>query len=133
LALGSQIYQSARAVEDLKGAYGRLEGASGDKAVLLLRVKNTIFCEWSHSGALRAWPVEWPNAPALGRSLYSRTSLMSQSLPFPPNRRYGSRGTTDGRGLYHHSSDQNRWQGSAAELLQRRAQISLSHVDWAPR
>ena len=66
LALGSRIHASARAVEDLKGAYARLDGASGDQAVLLLRVKNTIFCEWSHNGKLRAWPADWPNAPRLG-------------------------------------------------------------------
>ncbi|WP_316205344.1 EH signature domain-containing protein [Bradyrhizobium sp. SZCCHNS3004] len=133
LALGSRIHASARGVEDLKGAYARLEGASGDKAALLLRVKNTVFCEWSHSGALRAWPTDWPSAPILGRSSYSRASLMSQSLPFPASRKYGSRGTADGGGLHHHGSDQSRWQGSAAELLQRRAQISLSSIDWTPR
>jgi hypothetical protein len=133
LALGSRIHTSARAIEDLKGAYARLEGADGDKAALLLRVKNTIFCEWSHSGALRAWPVDWPNAPLLGRKLYTRNSLMGKSLPFPPKPRYGSKGTTDGRGLYHHGSDQSRWQGSAAELLERRAQIVLSPMDWMPR
>jgi len=133
LALGSRIHASARAVEDLKGAYARLEGASSDQAVLLLRVKNIIFCEWSHSGALRAWPVDWPNAPLLGRKLYTRTSLMGKSLPFPPKPKYGSRGASDGRGLHHHGSDQSRWQGSAAELLERRAQIVLSPVDWMPR
>lgn len=133
LALGSRIHTSARAVEDLKGAYARLEGADGDKAALLLRVKDTIFCEWSHSGALRAWPVDWPNAPLLGRKLYTRNSLMGKSLPFPPKPKYGSKGTTDGRGLYHHGSDQSRWQGSAAELLERRAQIVLSPTDWMPQ
>jgi hypothetical protein len=133
LALGSRIHASARAVEDLKGAFARLEGADADKAALLLRVKNIIFCEWSHSGALRAWPADWPNAPLLGRKLYTRNSLMGKSLPFPPKPKYGSKGTTDGRGLYHHGSHQSRWQGSAAELLERRAQIVLSPVDWMPR
>ena len=70
LALGSRIYASARAVEDLKRAYARLDGASGDQAVLLLRVKNLVFCEWSHNGKLRAWPAEWSNAPQLGRARY---------------------------------------------------------------
>jgi EH_Signature domain len=133
LALGSRIHASARTVEDLKGAYARLEGASSDQAVLLLRVKNIIFCEWSHSGALRAWPVDWPTAPMLGSKQYTRTGLMGKSLPFPPKPKYGSRGAPDGRGLRHHGSDQSRWQGSAAELLERRAQIVLTPVDWMPR
>ncbi|MGJ5154151.1 EH signature domain-containing protein [Bradyrhizobium sp. HKCCYLR1023] len=133
LALGSRIHASARGIEDLKGAYARLEGASGDQAVLLLRMNNTVFCEWSHSGALRAWPTDWPSAPVLNKAAYSRTSLMRQGLPFPANRKYGSRGTSDGAGLHHHGSDQNRWQGSAAELLQRRVGISLSSADWIPK
>ena len=133
LALGSRIYASARAVEDLKGAYARLEGAGGDQAVLLLRVKNIVFCEWSHSGALRAWPADWPTAPLLGRRSYAKANLMADSLPFPPKPKYGSRGAPDGRGLHHHGSDQSRWQGSAAELLERRAQIVLSPTDWMPR
>ncbi len=125
LALGSRIHASARGIEDLKGAYARLDGASGDQAVLLLCINNTVFCEWSHQGALRAWPTDWPDTPALGKPAYSRASLRGQSLPFPPNWKHGSRGTSDGAGLHHHGSDQNRWQGSAAELLQRRAGISL--------
>jgi hypothetical protein len=133
LALGSRIHASARGIEDLKGAYARLEGASSDQAVLLLRINNTVFCEWSHHGALRAWPTDWPDTPTLGKPAYSRASLRGQSLPFPPNRKYGSRGTSDGAGLHHHGSDQNRWQGSAAELLQRRAGIFLSSVDWTPK
>jgi hypothetical protein len=133
LALGSRIHASARSVEDLKGAYARLEGAGGDQAVLLLRVKNTIFCEWSHSGALRAWPVDWSNAPLLGRKLYTKASLLGKCLPFPPKPRFRSRGAPDGRGLHHHGSDQSRWQGSAAELLERRTQIVLSPTDWMPR
>lgn len=133
LALGSRIHASARGIEDLKGAYARLEGAGGDQAVLLLRINNTVFCEWSHSGALRAWPTDWPSAPVLNKTAYSRASLMGQGLLFPASRKYGSRGTSDGAGLHHHGSDQNRWQGSAAELLQRRAGISLSSADWTPK
>lgn len=133
LALGSRIHASARGVEDLKGAYARLDGARSDQAVLLLRINNIIFCEWSHMGALRAWPTDWPSAPVLGRAVYSRVSLMGESLPFPANWKYRSRGASNGAGLHHHGSDQNRWQGSAAELLQRRADILLSSEDWTPK
>jgi EH_Signature domain len=133
LALGSRIHASARAVEDLKGAYARLDGASGDQAVLLLRVKNLVFCEWSHNGKLRAWPADWSNAPRLQRRRYTRAELTGKGLPFPPNARFGSNGSADGMGLSHVGSDRNRWQGSAAELLARRAQIVLAPTDWRPR
>jgi len=133
LALGSRIYASARAVEDLKRAYARLDGASGDQAVLLLRVKNLVFCEWSHNGKLRAWPADWSNAPQLGRARYTRAELTGKGLLFPPNARFGSNGSSDGTGLSHIGSDRNLWQGSAAELLARRTQIVLAPKDWRPR
>jgi EH_Signature domain len=133
LALGSRIHASARAVEDLKRAYARLDGASGDQAVLLLRVKNLVFCEWSHNGKLRAWPADWSNAPRLGSARYTRAELTGKGLPFPPNARFGSNGSADGMGLSHVGSDRNLWQGSAAELLARRTQIVLAPNDWRPR
>jgi hypothetical protein len=132
LALGSRIHASARAVEDFKGAYARLDGANGDQAVLLLRVKNLIFCEWSHNGKLRAWPADWSNAPRLERKSYTRADLTGKGLPFPPNARFRSNGSTDGMGLSHIGSERNRWQGSAAELLARRTQIVLTPADWRP-
>jgi hypothetical protein len=133
LALGSRIHASARAVEDLKRAYARLDGASGDQAVLLLRVKNLIFCEWSHNGKLRAWPADWSNAPRLGNARYTRAELTRKGLPFPRNNRFGSNGSADGMGLSHIGSDRNLWQGSAAELLAQRARIVLAPTDWRPR
>ncbi|WP_315734060.1 EH signature domain-containing protein [Bradyrhizobium sp. SZCCHNR1093] len=133
LALGSRIYASARAVEDLKRAFARLDGASGDQAVLLLRVKGLVFCEWSHNGKLRAWPADWSNAPQLGRARYTRAELTGKGLPFPPSARFGSNGSSDGMGLSHIGSDRNQWQGSAAELLARRTQIVLGPKDWWPR
>jgi len=132
LALGSRIHASARAVEDLKGAYARLDGANGDQAVLLLRVKNLIFCEWSHNGKLRAWPADWSNAPRLERKSYTRSELTGKGLPFPRNAKFGSNGSADGMGLSHIGSDRNLWQGSAAELLAQRARIVLAPADWRP-
>jgi hypothetical protein len=133
LALGSRIHASARAVEDLKGAYARLDGVSGDQAVLLLRVKNLVFCEWSHNGKLRAWPADWSNAPRLESKRYTRAELTGKGLPFPPNAKFGSKGSADGMGLSHVGSDRSLWQGSAAELLARRTQIVLAPSDWRPR
>jgi hypothetical protein len=133
LALGSRIHASARAVEDLKRAYARLDGASGDQAVLLLRVKNLIFCEWSHNGKLRVWPADWSNAPRLGNAKYTRAELTGKGLPFPRNNRFGSKGSADGMGLSHIGSDRNQWQGSAAELLAQRVRIVLAPTDWRPR
>jgi hypothetical protein len=135
LALGSRVHASARAIRDLSGAYGRLEGGrvAGDQSVLLLRVGPLIFCEWSHNGRLRAWPADWQSAPALHRASYTRDDLTRKGLPFPPNQQFGSRGSADGMGLSHIGSDRSYWQGSAAELLARRARVYLTEADWKPR
>lgn len=135
LALGSRVYGSARAVKDLNGSYGRLEGGrvAGDQSVLLLKIGKYVFCEWSHNGKLRVWPSDWKAAPRLERSSYSREDLTTQGLPFPPSPRLGSRGAPDGHGLSHIGSERSYWQGSAAEFLARHAGVQLSPADWMPR
>jgi EH signature protein len=135
LALGSQVHASARAVGELNGAYARLEGAgvSRTQAVLLLRIRNLVFCEWSHQGRLRVWPADRGKAPRLNLPSYTRGDLTAAGLPFPPNPEFGSKGTKTGAGLSHFGPERNYWQGSAAELLARRAGINLTPEDWKPR
>jgi hypothetical protein len=135
LALGSRVHSSAKTVSDLAGAFGRLEGGGVDsnQSVLLMRIGPLVLCEWSHNGKLRAWPAEWKNAPALYQSSYSRDDLTGKGLPFPPNPATGSRGSDDGLGLAHNGSDRGLWQGSAAELLARRAGIRITPAEWIPR
>jgi hypothetical protein len=135
LALGSRVHSSARTLRDLAGAYGRLEGAkvASDQSVLLMRIGSLVLCEWSHNGKLRAWPADWPTAPALHRSAYSRDDLTGKGLPFPPSPVTGSRGSADGSGLSHNGSDRSVWQGSAAELLARRAGFQITQAEWMPK
>ncbi len=132
LALGSRVHASARAIRDLNGAYGRMENAS-EQSVLLFRIGPLVCCEWSHDGKLRAWPVEWQNAPKLGRALYTRKQITTKGLPFPPNPKTGKGGASDGMGLSHIGSERGFWQSSAAELLARRANVHLRPIDWRPR
>ncbi len=97
LALGNAVHTSARAVKDLNGAYARLTGSAvqSNQSILLLRVRNTIFCEWSHEGKLRAWPVDWKTAPKLYLAKYTKEDVIGAGLPFPPNLQYGSKGRQD--------------------------------------
>jgi len=132
LALGSSVHASARALRDLNGAYARLSGHT-DQSILLMRVRNTIFCEWSHNGKLRAWPVDWKTAPKLYQGSYTRYDVTGAGLPFPRDPDYGSGGSSDSNGLSHMGSDRGRWQGSVARMLVNRAGIHLTHHDWMPR
>ena len=134
LALGYKVGSAARVVRDLAGAHGRLEGGGvqGNQSVLLMHIGPLVVCEWSHNGKLRAWPRDWANAPALHRQTYARDDLVSKGLPFPPSPETGMGGSTDGMGLVHRGSDNGVWQGSAAELIARKARITLTRSDWMP-
>jgi hypothetical protein len=134
LALGPAVRLAARTIRDLAGAYAQLDGAAGDpnQSVLLMRIGPLVLCEWSHNGKLRAWPRDWANAPALYQERYAREALRTQGLPFPPNPENGKGGAADGMGLIHGGSANGLWQGSAAELIARRAGIRLGREDWMP-
>ncbi len=135
VALGPQVAALARTSRELRDTFGRVGGAGvqGNHSVLLMRVGPVTLCDWSHNGALRAWPNEWQNAPRLYKKEYHRSELTGQCLDFPPNSAYGSRGEGTGKGLRHAGSDRSSWQSSAAELLARRAGVRLTAADWRPR
>ena len=135
VALGPRVREFARASRELHGAFGRIAGAGvqGNHSVLLMRVGPVTLCDWSHNGALRAWPNDWRNVPQLYKTEYARSELTGKCLDFPPNPAYGSKGEATGKGLTHYGSDRNYWQSSAAELLARRTGVRLTVADWRPR
>jgi len=132
VALGSRVNWLARASADLKGAYGRLEGANtSGHAVLLMRIGPLTLAEYNHNGRLRAWPADWKTAPPFYKPEYTRDELFRQCLPFPPHRD-GRGGDDSGKGLVHFNPEENYWQISAAELIKQKARISLGPSDWRP-
>ncbi len=132
LAFGSKVLASARAERELGGAYSKVIGASSKHAALLMRIGDTIYCEWSHDGALRAWGKGDRHAPRLGSESYSREELTRSGLSFPNNPETGKHGAPDGNGLHHFGSEDGRWQGSAARLIALRGGPRLARSDWMP-
>ena len=134
LAFGPTIYAEARSIKELRGVFGKLHGTGvlAEHSVLLMRVGDVIFCEWSHNGSLRAWPTDWGAAPRLTRSAYDRRDLMAIGLPFPKNAKLKG-GNAGGTGLAHHGSNYGHWQGSVAELIARRTGLRLTERDYMPR
>jgi len=128
LALGTNVHASARARQDLASAFGRLEAASGDQSVLLLRVGPLIIAEWSHDGSMRAWLAD--DAPKLGRASYARSDLMRACLPFPSDPIRGGLSDTATSGLRHAGSATGVWQRRASQLLARHANVRLQQTDW---
>jgi hypothetical protein len=133
LALGTQTFNEAGTIHELGGAYGKLKGGDGGQSALVLRIGPLVISEFTHNGKLRVWPVEWRTAPQLGCPIYRRNELTGKCLPFPRNLHFDRGGDSTGHGLSHIGSDYDYWQGSAAELIKRRAGFGITPADWQPK
>jgi hypothetical protein len=100
-------------------AYGRLVGKSDEaQSVLLMRMGDLIFCEWSHNGKLRVTNIDGPVAPKLYGKSYDSTDLKFASMSFPSNT-----GHVHDDGLPHYHSDTRWWQTTAATFIAKRLGI----------
>ena len=134
LALGSNVYHAARAIVEMHGAFGRLEGPGvlADQSVIIFRIRNLIFCEWSNHGRVRAWVSGDPNAPRFDQKNFERRHLTRDCLRFPTNYN-GAGGTQTNDGLSHFNSHTSYWQGSVAKLINQHTGVLLNTRDWMPR
>ena len=101
--------------------FGRLEGgASPNQSVLLLRIGDLVFSEWSHSGSLRAYHEGDPAAPDFYQpSYHGQTLREAQSLDF-----HG--GMNMNPQLTHSHSESGTWQRKARDMIRRRTGIYLN-------
>src|SRR5262249_46073877 len=112
---------------DLQGSYGRLGDGNANHSVLLIRIGDLTFAEWSHNGKLRAWPNDSKNVPALFRAKYFRSELIASCLRFPAPAGRPDLGPRQDDGLTRHAGI---WQGRVAALLQQHEGIRLQARDW---
>jgi hypothetical protein len=100
-------------------AYGRLVGKSDEaQSVLLMRMGDLVFCEWSHNGKLRVTSAEGPLAPKLYKKSYDASDLKFTSLSFLSNT-----GHVHEDGLPHLHSENRWWQTTAAAFIAKRLGI----------
>ena len=135
LALGRHVYNRARTIPALRGSFGRLEGpgVGGNQSIIILRVGGLVFCEWSHSGRIRAWKAESGNAPPLRKKTnFVRDDVTKPCLIFPRNRS-GKGGSYDDGGLAHINSPQFYWQESVANLIHHNNGPLLDKRSWKPK
>lgn len=126
LALGDDALREIRTLStDKKGiGFGRLEGgAASNQSVLLLRLGNLVFTEWSHNGSLRAYEDGHTHTPKLYRASYSGTGLRAMpSLDF-------HNGENMRPELAHHHSDTGTWQRKARDFIRRHTGVYLSDME----
>lgn len=128
LALGANVVRSVRANRELQNSYGHLSGGDPNHSVLLMKIGNLIFAEWSHNGSVRAWNENSNDAPRLFKRTYERSELTRPCLQFPPPIDKPHLPTLGANGLQHHDGV---WQGRVAALLRRRTSLTLQPRDWA--
>jgi hypothetical protein len=96
-------------------AYGLLAGQYDEgQSVLLMRMGDLLFCEWSHNGKLRAVEVASFDAPKLYKKSYDAADLRFDSLLFQSNTGHAH------NGLPHLHSDRRWWQNTAAFFISKK-------------
>ncbi|SDC45081.1 EH_Signature domain-containing protein [Variovorax sp. CF079] len=122
LALGPAAREQARRLQvDEKGmGYSRLEGnVSHAQSVLLLKVGDLIFTEWSHNGSLRAYRDTDLLAPKLYQPYYYGEDLRAVlSMDF-----HG--GFNANPELRHMNSEGGTWQRKARDLIRHHTGVYL--------
>jgi hypothetical protein len=128
--LGKDIASRAKGMAELQGDFGRMN--SPTQAVLLMRLRNIVFSEWSNIGALRAWDVSDRRCPRLySTEEYPQHTLKARCLEFPDENGMVPRGAgIEGNGLRHDSPQRGLWQKRAAHLLRRKTGVELNHRDY---
>jgi hypothetical protein len=96
-------------------AYGLLAGQYDEgQSVLLMRMGDLLFCEWSHNGKLRAIEQSSFDSPNLYRKSYDAADLRFASLVFRSNTGHAH------NGLPHLHSDRRWWQNTAAFFISQK-------------
>ena len=119
VVLGPEAISYISRVSNVKNIkYAELSGGIDNQSVLLLKIGDYLFCEWSHSGRLRSQVYGAPKTPALYKNYYSANDLRFESLDFNNKQ-------NENPGLVHFSSDNGGWQERARNFIRKETGINL--------
>jgi hypothetical protein len=90
-----------------------------NQCVLMIRMGNILFCDWSHQGRLRAVPMSSKQAPKLYQPEYELFQLR-----FPTTLDF-NQGRLDDPGLVHFESKLGGWQDVARQFIGQHLGIDL--------
>ena len=133
IALGEQAVEQLQKIDQSgKLGYGELSYAkilgqiSPNQCVLMLRMGNILFCDWSHQGRLRAISASAKQAPKLYQTEYELFQLR-----FPTTLDFND-GQLDDPGLLHYESELGGWQDTARHFIGQHLGIHLDLADLMP-
>ena len=108
-------------------SYAKILGKiSPNQCVLMVRIGDILFCDWSHQGRLRAIPMSNKQAP----KLYAHSYELFQ-LRFPTPLDF-NQGQFDDPGLLHNGSELGQWQETARDFISTQLGISIPLADLLP-
>ena len=123
VALGPDAAVVLKRLDDTKQLkYAHLLGSESSQSVLLIRIGQIIFCEWSHNGRLRAQRIDSPAAPTMYKTYYESDALRFESLDF-------NNGLTQDPGLVHFNSPNGGWQERARLFIQKATGIRITQAE----
>ena len=128
IALGEQAVQELQKIDPAgELSYAKILGKiAPNQCVLMLRMGNILFCDWSHQGRLRAIPISSKQAPKLYQAEYE---LFQLRFPTPLD---FNDGRLDDPGLLHFESALGGWQDTARHFIGQQLNIHLSLSDLMP-
>ncbi|PUE57810.1 hypothetical protein B9Z36_07855 [Limnohabitans sp. Rim8] len=128
IALGEQAAVELQKI-DPSGelSYAKILGKiAPNQCVLMLRMGNILFCDWSHQGRLRAIAHNTKQAPKLYQNEYELFQLR-----FPTTLDFND-GQLDDPGLVHYESELGGWQDTARHFIAQHLGIQLPLSDLMP-
>jgi hypothetical protein len=128
IALGEQAVAELQKIDPAgELSYAKILGKiAPNQCVLMLRMGNILFCDWSHQGRLRAIPISSKQAPKLYQAEYE---LFQLRFPTPLD---FNDGRLDDPGLLHFESALGGWQDTARHFIGQQLDIHLSLSDLMP-
>jgi hypothetical protein len=128
IALGEQAVQALQKIDPTGELnYAKILGKiAPNQCVLMLRMGNILFCDWSHQGRLRAISATAKQAPKLYQNEYELFQLR-----FPTTLDFND-GLLDDPGLLHYESALGGWQDTARHFIGQHLGIHLELSDLMP-
>jgi hypothetical protein len=128
IALGEQAVTELQKIDPTgELSYAKILGKiAPNQCVLMLRMGNLLFCDWSHQGRLRAISATAKQAPKLYQTEYELFQLR-----FPTTLDFNG-GQLDDPGLLHFESELGGWQDTARHFIAQHLGIQLPLSDLMP-
>ena len=128
IALGEQAVAELQKLEHSgELQYAKILGKiAPNQCVLMLRMGDVLFCDWSHQGRLRAIPLHNKQAPKLYQSEYE---LFQLRFPTPLD---FNQGRFDDPGLLHFDSQLGGWQEVARTFIAQHVGVAMSLSELLP-